>query len=239
MGPAGRASPRSAREIHLRDAWSRTSPLLPSRWPVGLRYGCQRQPSSVVFVVAGDFDLTVDELRVVARYAVESAEQVLALFEKGHPGDTRPRAAISAAWTFAEGGPRTNLQRATALEAHRAAKTATSEAAKQAARAAGDAAAAAYLHPLAKSTQVGHILRAAACGARAAELSAGAAPEVGDASIEEAYRRAPAVLIDVLRRYPPAPTGKSRAAQLMTNLDTLLRSSPAPPGLQGRASESS
>lgn len=167
----------------------------------------QRQPSSVVFVVAGDFDLTVDELRVVARYAVESAEQVLALFEKGHPGDTRPRAAISAAWTFAEGAPRTNLQRATALEAHRAAKTATSEAAKQAARAAGDAAAAAYLHPAAKSTQVGHILRAAACGARAAELSAGDAPEVGDASIEEAYRRAPSRLN---RRSPPLSTCADR-----------------------------
>ena len=190
-------------------------------------------------MVAGDFDLTVDELRVVARYAVESAEQVLALFERGHPGDTRPRAAISAARTFAEGAPRTNLQRATALEAYRAAKTATAEAAKQGARAAGDAAAAAYLHPLANSTQVGHILRAAACGARSAELSAGDDPEVGDASIGEACRRAPAVLIDVLRRYPPAPTGKSRAAQLMTNLDTLLRSSSAPPGSQGLASESS
>ena len=54
---------------------------------------------------------------------------------------------------------------------------------------------------------------------------------LGDASIEEAYRRAPAVLIDVLRRYPPAPIGKSRTAQLMANLDTLLRSSSAPPGL--------
>ena len=55
------------------------------------------------------------------------------------------------------------------MEAHRAAKTATGEAAQQAALAAGAAAAAAYLHPLAKSTQVGHILRAAACAARAAE----------------------------------------------------------------------
>jgi len=203
-----------------------------------LRYGCQH-PSSVVFVVARDFDVTVAELRVVARYAAESADQVLPLFERAHPRDTRPRAAISAAWTFAEGAPRTNLQRAAALEAHRAAKTATGEAAKQAARAAGDAAAAAYLHPLARSTQAGHILRAATCGARAAELSAGDDPAVGDASIEEACRRAPAVLIDILSRYPPAPTGKSRTAQLMANLDTLLRSSPAPSGLQGQASESS
>ena len=192
-----------------------------------------------MFVVSGDFDLTVDELRVVARYAAESAGRVLALFEEAHPNDTRTRAAIGAALTFAEGAPRTNLQRAAALEAHRAAKEATSEVAKQAARAAGDAAAAAYLHPIARSTQVGHILRAAACGARAAELSASDDSEVGHASIEEAYRRAPAVLVDVLRRYPPAPTGRSRTAQLMTNLDTLLRSPPAPPEFQRRASESS
>lgn len=190
-------------------------------------------------VAAGDFDLTVDELRAVARYAVESAEKVLVIFEQADPGDPRPRAAVDAAWTFAEGAPRTNLQRAAALEAHRAAQAATGGAAKLAARAAGDAAAAAYLHPLATSTQVGHILRAAACAARAAELAAGDDPEVGDAWIEEAYRRAPAVLVDVLRRYPSAPTGTSRAAQLMTNLDVLLRSSPAPPGSPGQASESS
>jgi hypothetical protein len=32
-------------------------------------------------------------------------------------------------------------------------------------------------------------------------------------------------LIDVLRRYPPAPTGKHRVAQLMTTLDASLRAS--------------
>lgn len=220
--------------------WSLLSPalrLLPGPLPLAVRL--PRWTSSVVVVVAGDFDLTVEELRVVVRYAAGSAEKVLALFEQAHPGDTRPRAAISAAWTFAGGAPRTNLQRAAALEAYRAAKTATSGAAEQAARAAGDAAAAAYLHPLPHSNQVGHILRAAACGARAAELAAGDDPEVGNASIEEAHRRAPAGLVDILRRYPPAPTGRSRTAQLMTNLDVLLRSSPTPPGLQERTSESS
>lgn len=190
-------------------------------------------------MVAEDFDLTMDELRVVARYAVESAEQVLPLFEEVHPEDARPRAAVDAAWTFAEGAPRTRLQRATALEAYRSGKTATSEAARLAARAAGDAAAAAYLHPLAQSTQVGHILRAAACAASALESSAGEDADVGESSIEETCRRAPAVVIDVLRRYPPAPTGKSRTAQLMTKLDTLLRSSPVPSTSHRRPSASS
>jgi hypothetical protein len=179
------------------------------------------------------FALSMDELRIVARYAVESAEDVLTIFEQEHPDDRRPRAAIDAAWTFAGGANRTRLQRTTALDAHRAAKDATTEAAKHAAHAAGDAASAAYLHPpaalpgwkssRAKAAQVGHILRAAAHAARAAELSAGGDPRVGDQRIEQARRRATHTLADVLRRYPVAPVGKSRVAQLMKALDTSVR----------------
>lgn len=172
----------------------------------------------------GDFELSMDELRMVARYAVESAEEVLAIFEQGNPEDRRPRAAVEAAWTFADGANRTRLQRVAALDAHRAARDATTEAAEHAAHAAGDAASAAYLHPLAKATQVGHILRATAHAARATELSAGGDPRVGDQCIEQARRRATAALVDVLRRYPPAPGKRSRVAQLMKTLDTSLRS---------------
>ncbi|RJQ67008.1 exonuclease SbcC [Pseudonocardiaceae bacterium YIM PH 21723] len=165
----------------------------------------------------------MDELRVVARYAVESAEEVLTVFEQCHPGDRRPRAAIEAARAFAGGARRTNLQRTTALDAHRAAKAAATEAAKHAAHAAGDAAAAAYLHPLAQPTQVGHILRAAAHAARVAELRAGDDPAVGDRHIEQARVRATPTLVELLGRYPLAPTGGSRVAQLMTALDAALR----------------
>lgn len=172
----------------------------------------------------GDFELTTDELRAVARYAAESAQEVLDVFEDAHPGDARPRAAVEAAWTFANGAPRTRLQRVASLDAHRAARTAAGEAAGHAARAAGDAAAAAYLHPLAKATQVGHILRAAAHAARAAELRAGDDAAVGDAVIRQARRRATFVLTDVLGRYPVAPTGRSRVAHLMKSLDSSLRS---------------
>ncbi|QUH02198.1 exonuclease SbcC [Saccharopolyspora erythraea] len=171
----------------------------------------------------GDFELTMDELRAVARYAVESAQEVLAIFEDAHPEDPRPRAAVEAAWTFANGAPRTKLQRVASLDAHRAAKAAADEAAGHAARAAGDAASAAYLHPLAKATQVGHILRATAGAARAAELRAGGDPVVGDELIRQARQRATPVLIDVLGRYPLAPTGKSRVAHLMKALDSALR----------------
>lgn len=172
----------------------------------------------------GDLELTLNELRVVTRFAVESAEEVLPLFEQADPDDSRPRAAIAAAWTFANGAARTKLQRVTALDAHRASNAVADEAAQHAARAAGDAAAAAYLHPLAEATQVGHILRAAANAARAAELSAGGDPNAGTALIEETRLRAAPTLIDVLSRYPFAPNGKSRVAHFMKILDTSLRS---------------
>ncbi|SDT22220.1 putative immunity protein [Jiangella sp. DSM 45060] len=173
--------------------------------------------------MTGDFELTDDELRVVARYAAESAQDVLPVFEQACPGDPRPRAALDAAWTFAGGARRTRLQRVTSLDAHRAAAAAPTEAARLAAQAAGDAASAAYLHPIAKAHQVGHILRAAANAARIAELTAGDDPRAGDASLELARRRATNVLVDVLRRYPPAPAGKSRPAALMSALDAALR----------------
>jgi len=169
-------------------------------------------------------ELTVQDLRVVARYAAERAQEVLAIFEERYPGDRRPRVAVEAAWTFAEGAERTTLQRTSALAAHKAAQEATTEAAQEAARAAGHAAAAAYLHPLAQSTQVKHILGAAAHAARAAELAAGGDRRVGAQRIEQARQRATPALIAVLRRYPAAPSSGNRVAQLMSALDTSLRS---------------
>ncbi|MFF3763210.1 putative immunity protein [Streptomyces sp. NPDC001922] len=176
-------------------------------------------------MTTGDFELTMEELRVVARYAAESAQEVLPVFEGAVPGDPRPRAAIDAAWEFVNGARRTKLQRVTSLDAHRAAKEADTEVARLAARAAGDAASAAYLHPIAKATQVGHILRAAANAARVAELNAGDDPDVGDELIEQARQRATRALRDVLSRYPAAPHGKGRVAQLMSTLDASLRMS--------------
>ncbi|ADU05594.1 exonuclease SbcC [Micromonospora sp. BL1] len=171
----------------------------------------------------GDFDLTTDELREVARYAVRHAEDVLPVYERAVPGDPRPRAAVDAAWTFVRGAARTKLQRIASLDAHRAARSAPTEAARLAARAAGDAAAAAYLHPIAKATQVGHILRAAANAARVAELEAGGDETAGEALLERSRRLATPVLVDVLRRYPPVTGGGSRVARLMSSLDHDLR----------------
>ncbi|SEH68152.1 hypothetical protein SAMN04489835_2821 [Mycolicibacterium rutilum] len=169
--------------------------------------------------MTGDFALTDDELRAVVRFVEAAAADVLPVFETARPDDPRPRAALDAARQFIEGARRTKLQRATALDAHRAAREAPTEASRLAAQAAGDAAAAAYLHPIAKEHQVGHILRAAANAARIAELEGADA----DAGLARVRARATPVLIDVLCRYPRPRTGTSRIVQLLSTLDASLR----------------
>ncbi|SDL23904.1 hypothetical protein SAMN05428985_111176 [Nocardioides sp. YR527] len=171
----------------------------------------------------GDFELTTDELRVVARYVAETAAEVLPLFEAACPDDPRPRLALDAAWEFVGGARRTKLQRVTSLDAHRAAAEAPSEVVRLAARSAGDAASAAYLHPLASADQVGHILRAAASVARIAEIEASGDPGAALVSLDRAVARAGPELIGVLVRYPEVPVGKSRVAELMKILDARLR----------------
>lgn len=173
--------------------------------------------------VEGDFIITMDELRAVVRFVTESAEEVIAVFEEARPHDRRPHTAIEAAWEFINGANRTKRQRVTALDAHRAAAEATTEPARLAARCAGDAAAAAYLHPISRASQVGHILRAPASAARIAELRAGNDPAAAKESIAGAHRRATAVVIDVLSRYPSPPVAKSRVARLMSELNSALR----------------
>lgn len=169
-------------------------------------------------------ELSVQDLRAVARYSAECAQESLAFFEASDPDDRRPRAAMEAAWTFVEGAARTKVQRTSALAAHAAAREATTEVAREAARAAGHAAGAAYLHPLARSTQVRHILGAAAFAAHASELAAGGDRSVGAAQIEHARQKATPALVAVLRRYPTAPSSGNRVTELMSALDTALRS---------------
>lgn len=165
----------------------------------------------------------MDELRAVARFVAESAQPVLPAFEDAQPGDSRPRAAINAAWEFANGGARTKLQRAASVDAHRAARESATETARLAARSAGDAASSAYLHPIAQASQVGHILRAAASAAYIAELQAGGDPAAAARAIEDARLRATPTVLNVLSRYPLAPAAKNRVAQLMATLDASLR----------------
>jgi hypothetical protein len=171
-------------------------------------------------------ELSLAELREVTGYAVVCARPALAVFERVGVGDRRPRAAIDAALAFAEGGERTKALRDNAWAAHRAAQEARDAgraAASDAARAAGHACGAAFLHPLAKATQVWHILGAGAHTARAFEISAGDDPAVGDDHVARFRALAGPVVVDVLRRYPPAPRGGGRVGELMRRLDASLR----------------
>lgn len=162
----------------------------------------------------------MDELRAVVRFASDCAQELLPNFEAVAPDDSRPREAIDAARMFADGEPRSNLQRTAASASHRAAKGVSEEAAQLAALACGDAAASAYLHPIAKASQVGHILRAAACVARVNELRKG---NTDSDTVRVLADRATSPLPEILRRYPAASPGSSRVSQLMTALDSAIR----------------
>jgi hypothetical protein len=171
-------------------------------------------------------ELSRSELRAVAGYAAACARPALTIFERDRPDDRRPRAAIDAAQAFADGGERTKALRDCAWAAQRAAqetRDAGQAAASDAARAALAAAGAAFLHPLAKATQVKHILGSAAHAARAFELSAGDDPAVGAGRLAQSRLLAGPVVVDVLRRYPVAPRGGGRVGELIRQLDASLR----------------
>jgi len=167
--------------------------------------------------------LSTQDLREVTAFAAGCAEVVLEVFEADQPADSRPREAIDAAWEFARGGRRGKLLRDTAWAALEAATGAETAAASEAARAAMSAAGAAYLHPLAKATQVKHIVGAGAYAARAAELVAGDDRTVGARHVEQAANRATPVVVDVLKRFPAAPRGGGRVGELIRMLDADLR----------------
>jgi hypothetical protein len=173
-------------------------------------------------------EVSMAELREIAGYAVACAEPALAIFERARPDDRRPRAAIEAAQAFAQGAKRTKAIRDSAWAAQRAyqeTRDAGHAAASDAARAAVAAASAAFLHPLAKATQVLHILGPAAHAARAFELDAGDDHDVGADYIQKARGLAGPIVVSVLTRYPDAPSGRGRVGELLRGLDASMRHS--------------
>jgi hypothetical protein len=86
-----------------------------------------------------------DDQRVIATWALDCAERVLALFEAARPDDDRPRAAIATGRTWVRTGEFSMpVIRNASLGAHAAAK-ATNDAAAAAAHAAGQAVATAHV----------------------------------------------------------------------------------------------
>jgi hypothetical protein len=79
------------------------------------------------------------------------------------------------------------------------------------------------MHPLAKATQVKHIVGAGAYAARAAELVAEDDRSVGAEHLEQALHRATPLVVGVLKRFPMAPSGGGRVGELIRMLDADLR----------------
>ena len=79
--------------------------------------------------------------RALALEAARQADSVLALFEREHPDDRRPRAAIEGIRAWAEGRQMLDLAevRRLSLASHAAARSAATDVARFAARAAGQA----------------------------------------------------------------------------------------------------
>lgn len=166
--------------------------------------------------------LTPAELREVAGFAVACASVVLPLFEAALPDDSRPRRAIEAAQAFASGGPRTHGLRTLAMDAYRAG-AADDAVAREAARAACHAAGAAFLHPLAKATQVRHILGSAACALRAVELASPEGNAAAQGFFEAWVNGAGPGLRRVLGRYPLLSGQTAAVDPWMSRLDRALR----------------
>ena len=168
-------------------------------------------------------DLTLDELREVTAFATRCAERVLPLYERALPDDPRPREALGIAREFALGASRSKALRTAAWGAYRAALDASDPVASNAAHAASAACGAAFLHPIAKATQVKHVVGSAAYAARAVELEAGGVASAADRVVAGAVSDASTVVVEVLRRFPGAPGGGGRVGALVRALDAALR----------------
>lgn len=136
--------------------------------------------------------LSESDRRIVAGWAADCADRVLAVFEAEAPGDDRARYGIVRARSFARGESDAAGQIRQRLIAGRASRSATSPAGRAAAWAAGQAAAVAHMGA--------HALGAAAYAAKAAELTApgrGGAIETGwqlasmSAPVRAALRKLP------------------------------------------------
>ncbi|MDF3302340.1 putative immunity protein [Streptomyces tropicalis] len=167
--------------------------------------------------------ISEEDRRRLGAWAADCAARALALFEERAPGDTRPREALDGIRAYARAELRIGPLRPLALAALAAAREVGDPAATAAARAAGYAAAAPYIHPLATPHQAKHALGPAMQAARAAELVAGGDTRVGDAEIRRAIATAGPAVRGIVRQMPVFSPGRSRLDALRHQLDTALR----------------
>ena len=124
-------------------------------------------------------------------------------YEAHAPSDPLPRAALAA------GGRRTPQFRSLVLAAL-AAVCEVGHPASAAARAAGLAAASAYMHSLANVRQTKHILEPVVYAALALELEQAGDPGIGDAEVRRGIECVSPEVCDVLGQVPARQPGISR-----------------------------
>ena len=133
--------------------------------------------------------------RVVAAWAADCAEHVLAIFETDAPDDGRPRALVARTRAFARGELSTAGEIRRRFAGGVGSGDVTAPAAAAAARAAGQAAAVCHMGA--------HALGAAAYAARAAGLADPDRPEAVEEEIRWQLDHMSAEVRDALRTLPP------------------------------------
>jgi hypothetical protein len=171
----------------------------------------------------GWITLGEEDRRLVGLWAADCAERAPPLFEAKAPSDTRPREAIEGIRSFARGEKRKGQLRSLVWAAYAAAREVGDPVAAAAARAAGLAAAGAYIRARVTLDQAKHALGPAMYGARARELSADDDPSVGEEEIRWAVESASPAVREVVRRMPVRGPGRSRLDALYYQLDAGLR----------------
>ncbi len=142
------------------------------------------------------FSLSLESLRSIGSWAADCAERVLWIYEMIAPSDSQPRTVIEGVWVFARGGKRTTQFRSLVL----AALAAVCEVGHPAAaRAAGLAAASAYMHSLADVRHTKHILGPVVYAALALELEQAGDPGIGDAEVRRGIEFVSPEVCEVLR----------------------------------------
>ena len=154
--------------------------------------------------------LSEAERRLVAAWAADCAEHVLALFETEAPEDDRPRALIARTRAFARGEVRTADEIRRRFVGGVGVGDVTAPAAAAAARAAGQATAVCHMGA--------HALGAAAYAARAAGLADPGRPEALSEEIRWQLEHMSAEVRTALTALPPA--GKNRSGPLGPGLLT-------------------
>ena len=108
-----------------------------------IQYAGRRDPRFVAVHRGGLLD--VARHRLLASWAADCAEHVLALFTVKYPEDDRPRQAIETARAWSRGEATVGDARQAAFATHAAARSASDAAAREVARAAGHAVATAHM----------------------------------------------------------------------------------------------